>query len=471
VRRATVDAAIADGTAHTSSLWDDTLPDTRRSHFEPLPGDAEYDVVIVGAGLTGAWTAYYLAAADPTLRIAVLERETVGFGASGRNGGWCSALLPMSLSTVGRRHGRDAARALQLAMHHTVEEIGRVVDAEAIDCSYRRGGRLDLARAAPHVDRIRADLAEYAEFGFEDDDYRWLDADQASEQCAATRVRGALFTPHCAVVHPARLIHGVAAAAARRGVRFFERTPVSRIDPHRVTTARGVVRCDVVVRATEAYTTQFADRHRDLIPIYSMMIATEPLDDDQWATIGLADRPTFADGRHVIIYGQRTADGRLAFGGRGAPYHWGSAIAPSFDTDQRVRDLLVASLFDLFPSIRGTPITHHWGGPLGLSRDWHCSVTFDRASGIAAAGGYVGDGVSTTNLAGRTLADLITGSDSPLVALPWVGHHSRRWEPEPLRWAGVNLGRRAAALADRAEARTDRPSRVWGTALKALLRR
>ena len=321
--RATVDA-----TAHTPSLWNDTLPDAQRCSFEPLPGDAEFDVVIVGAGLTGAWTGYYLAAADPTLRIAVLERATVGFGASGRNGGWCSALLPMSLSTVGRRHGRDAARALQLAMHDTVDEVGRVVAAESIDCHYAKGGTIDLARSSPQVERIRAELAEYAEYGFGADDYRWLDADEARRHCAATNVRGALFTPHCAVVHPARLIHGVAAAAARRGVRFFERTAVERIEPRRVTTARGVVRCDVVVRATEAYTTQFADRHRDLIPIYSLMIATEPLDDEQWASIGLADRPTFADGRHVIIYGQRTADGRLAFGGRGAPYHWGSADHP-----------------------------------------------------------------------------------------------------------------------------------------------
>jgi glycine/D-amino acid oxidase-like deaminating enzyme len=460
-----------DVTVHTRSLWDDTLPDAQRCNFEPLPGDAEFDVVIVGAGLTGAWTGYYLAAADPALRIAVLERATVGFGASGRNGGWCSALLPMSLTTVGRRHGSDAARALQLAMHHTVDEVGRVVAAESIDCHYEKGGRIDLARSSPQVERIRAELNEYAEHGFGDDDYRWFDAVEASGHCAATDVHGALFTPHCAVVHPARLTHGVAAAAAARGVRFFERTAVERIDPGRVTTARGVVRADVVVRATEAYTAEFADRHRDLIPIYSMMIATEPLDDEQWASIGLADRPTFADGRHLIIYGQRTSDGRLAFGGRGAPYHWGSAITPSFDTDQRVRELLTSSLFELFPSITGTPITHHWGGPVGVPRDWHCSVTFDRTTGLATAGGYVGDGVATTNLAGRTLAALITGTSSELVGLPWVGHSSRRWEPEPLRWAGVNLGRRAAAAADRAEARTGRPSRVWGAVLETLLRR
>src|SRR6185436_4719214 len=118
-----------------------------------------------------------------------------------RNGGWCSALLPMSLTTVGRRHGREAARALQLAMHDTVDEIGRVVAAEAIDCHYTKGGTIDLARSSPQVERLRAELAEYAGFGFGDDDYRWLDADEARRHCAATHVRGALFTPHCAVIH------------------------------------------------------------------------------------------------------------------------------------------------------------------------------------------------------------------------------------------------------------------------------
>jgi glycine/D-amino acid oxidase-like deaminating enzyme len=192
------------------------------------------------------------------------------------------------------------------------------------------------------------------------------------------------------------------------------------------------------------------------------MVATEPLGDDFWTSAGLENRATFADHRHMIIYGQRTADGRIAFGGRGAPYHYGSSVRGSFDAEPAVHALLRRTLTELFPGLEGARFTHAWGGPLGIPRDWHSSVAFDRGSGLAWAGGYVGDGVATTNLAGRTLADLITGADTPLTGLPWVGHRSPRWEPEPLRWLGVNAGLWTMRLADRSEARRGRPSRVAG---------
>jgi glycine/D-amino acid oxidase-like deaminating enzyme len=236
-------------------------------------------------------------------------------------------------------------------------------------------------------------------------------------------------------------------------------------------TDRGEIQADVIVRATEGYTPQLAGEHRSLLPIYSLMVATEPLRSSIWDEIGLVDRPTFADGRHMIVYGQRTIDDRLAFGGRGAPYHFGSTIRPEFDTDESIRDLLEASLRELFPALGDASITHHWGGVLAAPRDWTCSVRFDRASGLASAGGYVGDGLSTTNLSGRTLAALITGGDDPqgLTRLPWVGHRSRRWEPEPLRWIGVNVGRGAARKADHVEHRTGKESAVWGGLIERLL--
>jgi glycine/D-amino acid oxidase-like deaminating enzyme len=188
------------------------------------------------------------------------------------------------------------------------------------------------------------------------------------------------------------------------------------------------------------------------------MIATEPLPESDWERIGLRRRETFADERHMIIYGQRTADDRLAFGGRGAPYHFGSSIAPSFDRSPAVFTALHRTLEELFPALRGHAFTHGWGGPLGIPRDWHASVGLDQATGLAWAGGYVGDGVGTTNLAGRTLADLILGQDTALTALPWVNHRSPRWEPEPLRWLGVNAGLQAMTAADAEERRTGRSS-------------
>ena len=159
------------------------------------------------------------------------------------------------------------------------------------------------------------------------------------------------------------------------------------------------------------------------------------------------------------IYGQRTADDRLAFGGRGAPYHFGSRTDPDFDRDERVHTALREVLVDLFPVVGDYAVTHAWGGALGVPRDWYASVGYDRTAGLAWAGGYVGDGVATTNLAGRTIAQLITGGEGDLTRLPWVGHRSRRWEPEPLRWLGVNAGRLLMTTADRAEARSGKPAR------------
>ena len=441
------------------SFWHDTVPGTLAAG-DPLPGDAEADVAIVGAGFTGLWTAYYLAQRDPGLRIVVCEREIAGFGASGRNGGWCSALFPASLGKLARLASRDAAIAMQRAMHETVDEVGRVAAAEGIDCHWAKGGTVMLARSPAQLERAKAEVDEAREFGFTEADLRILDAASARAMTGATEVIGGTFTPHCAAIHPARLVRGLAEAVRRAGVVVYERTPVLEIAPGRVVTQHGTVRARYVVRATEGYTPGLAGFHRAVAPVYSLMIATEPLPPAVWDEIGLAGRPTFGDLRHLIIYGQRTADGRLAFGGRGAPYHLGSSVRPSYDQVPAVFAALRRTLAELFPVLGDVRVTHHWGGPIGIARDWCASVGLDPATGLGWAGGYVGDGVGTTNLAGRTLADLITGAQSDLTRLPWVGHTSPDWEPEPLRWLGLNSGLQVMGLADREEARTGRPSKL-----------
>ncbi|HWS57410.1 MAG TPA: FAD-binding oxidoreductase, partial [Actinotalea sp.] len=290
------------------------------------------------------------------------------------------------------------------------------------------------------------------------DEVELWDATATRARLAAERVLGATYTPDCARIHPARLVRGLADAAEARGVRVVEQTRARALEPGRVRTDRGTVRARHVVRATEAWTATLPGSRRAVVPVYSLMIATEPLPAAVWDAIGLHRGETFTDHRHLIVYGQRTADDRLAFGGRGAPYHWGSAIDPGFDHEPAVFDALERTLHDLFPILAGTRVTHRWGGPLGIARDWHATVGLDRSTGLAWAGGYVGDGVGTTNLAGRTLADLITGQDTALTRLPWVGHTSPSWEPEPLRWLGVNAGLRAMTLADAEERLTGRPS-------------
>jgi glycine/D-amino acid oxidase-like deaminating enzyme len=425
----------------------------------PLPGDIDADVAIAGAGYTGLWTAYYLHEADPALRIAIVDSEFAGFGASGRNGGWCSALFPPASSAIARRHGLQAAVAVRRAMHDSLAEVGRVAEREGIDADYARGGTISLARNEAQLARARELVEEERRLTGPVEGLELLSKEEAEDVARATRVLGATYTPHCAVVHPLKLVRGLAERVEARGVSIFERTRATGMRRGELVTEQGTVRAEVVVRATEGYTASLRGERRRFVPLYSLMVATEPLPAEVWDEIGLRRRETFADLRHMRIYGQRTADDRFAFGGRGAPYHFRSRTRPHFDRDERVHSLLRGVLVDLFPVVGGYEVTHRWGGALGVPRDWHASVGYDRHRGLAWGGGYVGDGVATANLAGRTLAQLITGRESDLTQLPWVGHRSRDWEPEPLRWLGVNGGRLLMAYADRAEARSGKPAR------------
>ncbi|HKA69007.1 MAG TPA: FAD-dependent oxidoreductase [Actinomycetes bacterium] len=440
------------------SFWHESAGDDLAPR-PALDADLDVDVAVVGAGFTGLWTAYYLRRLDPSIRVAVLEREVAGFGASGRNGGWCSALFPAEPAAIAKRYGGPAALAMRRAMIDTVDEVGRIADAEGIDCHYAKGGTVVLARTPVQMSRATAEVAEAREFGAAPDDLVLLSAEEARSRVGATGVLGGTYTPHCAVIHPGRLVRGLARAVVGLGVALYEQTPVTAVRAGLAETPGGRVRATFVIRATEGYTPGLPGYRRAVAPVYSLMIATEPLPDEFWSVTGLAGRETFSDYRHLIIYGQRTADNRFAFGGRGAPYHFGSAVKPEFDCDPAVFAALERALRELFPAIADAAVTHRWGGPLGIPRDWFASVGLDRGTGIGWAGGYVGDGVGTTNLAGRTLADLVLGRDSELVRLPWVGHRSRRWEPEPLRWLGINAGLRMMTAADHEEMRTGRPSR------------
>ncbi len=439
------------------SLWFDQRADDGDAlvRRDPLDGDTEADVAIVGAGFTGLWTAYYLSELDPGLRVVVVEQEIAGFGASGRNGGWCSALLPTSAATIAREHGLQAARAMRSAMRDAVVEVGGVTAAEEIACDFAFGGTVQLARSEVQLARARAEAAAAATWG---DEVSLLGIEATREHVRATGAIGASFTPDCARLHPGRLVRSLADVVELRGVRIAEGTRALRLSPRAVVTDHGTVRAQHVIRATEAWTSQLPGSESAVVPVYSLMIATEPLPVEVWDQIGLSRGETFSDHRHLIVYGQRTADDRLAFGGRGAPYHRGSRIRPDFDHDAQVFAHLRSTLVDLFPDVADAEITHRWGGPLGIARDWHASVGLDPHTGIGWAGGYVGDGVATSNLAGRTLADLVLGQDTSLTHLPWVGHRSPAWEPEPLRWAGINAGLRVATAADTEERVTGRGS-------------
>ncbi len=425
-----------------------------------LPSSIVADVAIVGAGYTGLWTAYYLLERQPGLRVAIIEKEIAGFGASGRNGGWCSAIFPASWRRVARDGGMEVVGQLQRVMNAAVDEVGRVANQESIDCDYHKGGYVSVARNQAQWTRAQAEVANAREWGIGEDTVSLLSRDEASIRLAASRVLGGTLFHHCAAIHPTKLVRGLARAVEARGGRIYEGTEVTALGSRRVETTQGIVTAETVIVATEGYTVSLPGRHRDLIPMYSLMVATEPLGPEIWDRIGLADRETFSDKRHLRIYGQRTVDGRLAFGGRGAPYHFGSRIQPGFDRHAGVHAMLRRVLLDLLPGLpRDLEYTHAWGGALGIPRDWFPSVAFDPATRVGFAGGYVGDGVALSNVAGRALADLITGSRSELVSLPFVRRRSPQWESEPLRWLGVNAVTQLFRAADRAEARTGLPDR------------
>ena len=457
-------------TYRTLSLWHD-LAAAEGDSFTPraaLGGSTEADVVIVGAGYTGLWTAHTLLQRDPALRVVIVEREVAGFGASGRNGGWASGTFPTPWKRIARDSSPDAARRLQRTLNDTIDVMGEVAAKEGIDCHFSKGGSLSVARNQAQWTRAKAEVAHAREWGFGEDFLQLLDADETAERVGMSNALGSTYSPHCAALQPAALNRGLADAVVRQGATIYEQTPVTSIEPGIVRTPFGDIRAEVVVRATEGYTPDLPGMARDVVPMYSLMVATEPLPDDALHAIGLDQRATFTDKRHLRIYGQRTHDGRLAFGGRGAPYHYGSRIDPTFDHDRRVHQTLRKILIDLFPVLRDVGFSHAWGGNLGIPRDWYPSVGFDRRTGSAWAGGYVGNGVTTACLAGLTLGDLITGTDSDLVTLPWVGRRSRRWEPEPLRWAGVNAVTQLMARGDRTEASSGKPSAAVGQFWKTL---
>lgn len=414
-----------------------------------LPGDLSADVAIVGAGYTGLWTAYYLKRAKPELRVVVIEQRHVGYGASGRNGGWLTNAVTGGREQYIKSHGREAAERFQVAMNETVDEVIRVTQAEGIDADVKKGGEFNVAYTPAQEKRIRAFAA--AEQSWRSTDLELLEADAATAKINVAGTRAAVWHPHAARIQPAKLAAGLADAAERAGVEIYEHTRVIEIAPHRLHTTHGTVSAEYVVRATEGFTAGLKGLHRLWLPMNSSLIATEPLGAEVWDEVHWDQGEVLGDFAHVYMYAQRTADDRIAIGGRGVPYRYGSKT----DLDGQTAPATVATLSEIlhrfFPATRSAAIDHVWSGVLGVPRDWAATVGLDRETGIAWGGGYVGTGVTATNLAGRTITDLILGHDSELVTLPWVNHRVRKWEPEPLRWIATKGLYAAYGVADRSE--------------------
>ena len=297
-----------------------------------------------------------------------------------------------------REAGAGVGAGMMREMHHAVDLIGDVVRREGIDCGYAKGGAIWFASDSAQLKRLRWRFAMLDRHRL-GDAYRLLGPAATTARVNATGIHGSIYTPHAAAVHPARLARGLARAVERLGGTLYEQTPALRIDERRVVTPRGIITADVVVRATEAYTGSLHGHGRTVVPIGNIVIATEHIPEALWAEIGLSNRELFEDSPNLLAYGQRTADGRIVWGGLGATYGWGSKVPPSPMQAPHMAARLRARLVERFPMLRDVAVTHHWGGAMGMTRDMRSTVGFDRTTGEAWTTGFGGAGVAPTNTA------------------------------------------------------------------------
>jgi glycine/D-amino acid oxidase-like deaminating enzyme len=442
----------------TYSYWLETCGDDLTPR-PPLDGSIDADIAILGAGYTGLWTAYYLLTLDPSLKIAILEKEIAGFGASGRNGAWCTSGFPTGVGTLAERYGRDTALSVQHAMYDAVDEVGRVAESAGIDIEWVKGGSLRIARGQHQLPQIQKSYEAYQKLGL-GDEYQYLDKQETDARVSVTDALGSIYTPHTATIHPGKLVRGLARLVEQMGATIYEQTEVTDFTTGAypaLHTASGHARAKNIVLAGESYMSQLPKTRRAVMPAYSLITLTEPLTDAEWQQIGWEAHECVSSVAFMVNYLSRTSDGRILFGGRGAPYHFGSSIKDAYDQHGPTHRMLQENVRTWFPMLRDVKFTHTWGGPLGWSRDWMPTMRYDATESVAIAGGYTGTGVATANLAGKLLADLIQRRDTELTRLPMASHTPRQWEPEPLRYLGVRFVQRGFEKLDAKAERTGAP--------------
>ncbi|MBO9534232.1 MAG: FAD-dependent oxidoreductase [Solirubrobacteraceae bacterium] len=418
----------------------------------PLRSDLEVDVAIVGGGFSGLWTAYHLLQGDPSLRVVVLERDVIGFGASGRNGGWLMGAAPADLQVWERKFGLDAARRAQGVLVDAVSEIADVIARDELGLPPRLAGSITIARSAAEEQRLHARRAADEHYGWPADGHAWLEPDEVRERIGATGVRGALESRPCGTLDPVRLITKLAARVEALGGTVHERSPVVSVEPRLLRTDSATVRAPRIVMATEAFTVEQPGEGRRYLPLASTIVSTAPIPDGARDEIGWRGGEAVGDAHHLFFYAQITREGRLTLGGRGAPYRLGSAVEHAGIADRATTDRLEATIADVWPALAGVPIESRWSGSIAVPRDWCASCGVDADSGVAWIGGYGGHGVAATYVLARSLAPLLRGEPDPLGPLPWTLHRPRRWEPEPIRWMMSQAIVRTLGSADRLEA-------------------
>jgi len=423
-----------------SSLWADSA---RKLDTKELVSSSEFDVAIIGGGFSGLWTAYHLNQFDKSLRIAVFEACEIGFGASGRNGGWASSEYPVTKKSLIKRHGETKANQLFTALDQSIDEIGKFAKKYAQKSGFVKSGSLYFSRNQGQLQRLKAKSSAND----------WLSAKEVRELINVDGVLGGSFDPSCATVHPLQLLQGLAEYLIERKVSIYQRSWATQI-PGGLVVNSFRIKAPKVIQATEV----FGDSNREFIPLYSLMIASEPLSNKIWKEIGNQERFTFAENSHVINYAQRTVDNRLAIGGRGASTPYLSKLKASKEQTKSVHSRLQKLACSWFPILENTKFTHTWGGAVAITRNWEPYLQYDRKQGFGRLGGYAGDGVTMSYLSGKIMAAEVLDRKLELRRLHFVNQPIRKWEPEPLRYLAVNSLVQLSNLADFEESISDRPS-------------
>ena len=428
-----------------SSLWHGKQKITYR---KSISKNDSFDVAIIGAGFSGLWSAFHLKQFQPNLKIAIFEKEYVGFGASGRNGGWASAEYPTSSNRLIKENGLESYKNLRAAITKSIDEIGQIAKSNDWQIDYAKGGSLLFARGNAQLSRISKEI---------DEEHQLLNKSQTTELLNIPSALGSVFTPHCAALNPFKLVRALADHLEKLGVMIYEQSSVSEIRDKQVEVNGFNVNCTFSIRATEAFTPRKWMGNRQ-IPIYSLMVATEPLSNEVIKEIRNTQRATFQEACHLITYAQITGDNRLALGGRGVRYKLYSRLSERSEIDNRMHSALEKRAKSWFPQIANTKFEYRWGGAVALTRRWQAYLNFDHTTGRAEIGGYVGDGVTLSYLVAKTLAEKM--SNVKTANLPFIDQRIGRWEPEPIRYLAVNAGFKATVMADYEEKITKRPSLI-----------
>lgn len=426
------------------SLWLDTYgPYTP---MPPLQGEREVDVAVIGGGFTGVMTAYHLKLAEPSLRVALLEAKTIGYGASGRNGSFAMTVVGLGFDVAPLLMGKERFQAAHRYMMRAVDELDRLILSEKLDCERLRPGFLRMATTQAYVKRLKGQVERMNALGF--DDIYWIDQAEARRRVDSPRYLGALWEPRLVLVNPAKLVRAERELARNLGVEIYENTPaleIARGERFRLATPQGVLIARKLAFATNAYSHLFPALKRKQIPAFTYMIATEPLTPQQLEPIGWQGQEGIEDARNLIHYYRITPERRVVIGG--GPVGLTYANRLDGDSSASAWRHLEQHLRWLFPSLRDARITHRWGGPFSVTLDLTPAMGYLGDRRAVYSLGCIGHGVSASHLNAQVLRDLLLERQSELLECPFVNRRVIPWPPEPLR-IGVALALRGYLQAE-----------------------